>query len=137
MDPLSITAGILAIVQVTADLLRYLNSVKDAPKDRAKCALEASNFNNLLTMLRYRLEDTGSNEPWFNALRALGVKDGLLDQYRQFLEELLGKLPRDTYAGNLSNNIIWHFRKEETNDLLGRIERLKTVTLVALEMDHL
>lgn len=55
MDPLSVTAGIIAIVQLTGVIIRCLNDVKDASKDRARCAIKISNAFNLLVTLQYRL----------------------------------------------------------------------------------
>ncbi|OIW26077.1 hypothetical protein CONLIGDRAFT_656648 [Coniochaeta ligniaria NRRL 30616] len=136
MDPLSITASLIAIIQLTSTLLEYLNSVKDAPKGRAQCAIEASNLYNLLTVLRYRMEESSSNEPWFNALKALGIHHGPLDQYRHALEQILEKTSGSSSARKLGSSLLWPFKKEDVKDLLVRIERLKTVISIALEMDH-
>jgi hypothetical protein len=57
MDPLSITASIIAVLQLTGKLISYLSDVKNAPKDRIQCALEVSNLRNLLLTLRFRLEE--------------------------------------------------------------------------------
>ena len=35
IDPLSVTASIITILQLTSGVIEYLNDVKDAPKDRA------------------------------------------------------------------------------------------------------
>ena len=88
MDPLSITATIL---QLTSRVIEYLNDVKDAPKDRAQCAIEASNLYSLLTTLRYRLEEGNSNEPWYAEVQKLCTKDGPLDQYKLALGQLQAK----------------------------------------------
>lgn len=69
-------------------MIEYLNDVKDAPKDRAQCAIEVLNLYNLLTTLRYRLKEGTSNKPWYAAVRALGVKNGPLNQYKLTLEQL-------------------------------------------------
>ncbi|KAI9767963.1 MAG: hypothetical protein M1840_005275 [Geoglossum simile] len=94
MDPLSVTASIIAILQLTSKVIEYPNEIKDAPKDRAQCAIEASNLYNLLIMLRYRLEEGTSNEPWNTAVQAIGVKDGPLDQYKLMVEQLHTKITR-------------------------------------------
>ncbi len=56
MDPLSMAASILAVVQLTATVLNYLNDVKDASKDRDKLSIEASSVYGLLTSLAYRIK---------------------------------------------------------------------------------
>src|SRR2546423_1163754 len=60
MDPLSITASIVAVLQLTSTLIEYTSSVKDASKDRAQCANEALNLYNLLFRLSSRLEEANS-----------------------------------------------------------------------------
>jgi hypothetical protein len=137
MDPIGITASIIAILQLTAALLEYINSVKDAPKDRAQCAIEASNLYNLLTILRYRMEEPENNKPWYNALKALSVQNGPLDQYRHSLEKIMTKLSQCPGAGKLGNSLLWSLRGGDVKNLLARIERLKTIISIALEMDHL
>jgi len=88
MDSFSITASIIAVLQLTSKVIEYLNNVKDAPKDCAQCAIEASNLYNLLITLRSRLEEGSSNEPWNAEVQKLCEKDGLLDQYKLALERL-------------------------------------------------
>ena len=137
MDPLSVTASIIAILQLTSKVIEYLNDVKDAPKDRAQCAIEASNLYNLLTTLRYRLEEGTSNEPWHAAVRALSVKNGPLDQYKLTLEQLQAKITGEGGIRKVGHFLLWKFVKEEVMEILARIERLKTLVQIALEMDHL
>lgn len=134
MDPLSATASLIAILQLSAKVLAYLNDVKDGSKGHAKCAIEASNIHNLLTNLRFRLEEGRAHQPWFNAVQALAVKHGPLDQFKQALEILQAKM---TDGGRLKNALVWKFKKEEVDAILAQIERLKTLTEIALQMDHL
>lgn len=136
MDPLSITAGIIAIIQLSNEVLGYLNDVKNASKDRIRCAVEASNTYSLLVSLRFRLEGS-SNESWYNAVRALGVENGPLDQFKQALEQLRTRMTGGSTLKKVGDALIWKFSKEEVTSILGRIERLKTLVQVALEMDHL
>lgn len=137
MDPLSITASIIAIVQLTGKLIDYLNDVKNAPKDREQCAIEASNLHNLLTKLRYHLEGGRSNEPWYAAVQALAVRNGPLDQYKHALEQLLLKVSSGSGIKKMGSTLLWKFEKEEVTSILSRVERLKTLVQIALEMDHL
>jgi hypothetical protein len=136
MDPLSATASIIAILQLSAKVLSYLNDVKDAPKERAQCAIEASNLHNLLLNLRFRLEEGGS-EPWNTAVRALSVEKGPLDQFKQALEMLQTKMTEGGRLKKAGEALVWKFKKEEITSILGRMERLKTLIGIALEMDHL
>ncbi|KAF2827744.1 ankyrin [Ophiobolus disseminans] len=133
MDPLSATASVIAILQLSAKVLAYLNDVNDASKGQAQCAIEASNIHNLLTNLRFRLEEGHAHQPWFNEVQALAVKNGPLDQFKQALETLHTKM---TDGGRLKNALIWKFKKEEVDAILARMERLKTLIKIALQMDQ-
>ena len=137
MDPVSLTAGIIAIVQFTSTVVGYLNDVNDAPKDRARCATEASNLFNLLTNLKYRLEEADNDRSWYTAVRALTVDGGPLDQYKSALEQLQPKVSSGSGITRIGNRLVWKFSKQEVNDILSRMERLKTLVQIALEMDHL
>lgn len=137
MDPLSATASIIAILQLSAEVLSYLNDVKDASEGRAQCAIEASNIHNLLTNLRFRLEEGHSHQSWFTAVQALAVENGPLDQFKQALETLQTKMTDRGRLKKAGKALIWKFRKEEVDTILARMERLKTLTEIALQIDHL
>jgi hypothetical protein len=137
MDPLSATASIIAVLQLSSKVIGYLNDVKDASKDRAKCAIEAANTNSLLTALRFRLEEGDSNTPWYTAVRALAVENGPLDQFKQALEQLQSNMTGGGKMRKAGDALVWKFKKEEIASILGRVERLKTLVEVALQMDHL
>lgn len=137
MDPLSATASIIAILQLSAKVLSYLNDVKDASQGRKQCAIEASNLHNLLTNLRFRLEEGHGHEPWFNAVQTLAVEDGPLDQFKEALETLQAKMTNGGRLGKVGQALTWKFKKEEIDAILLRMERLKTLVEIALQMDHL
>jgi hypothetical protein len=136
MDGLSVAASIVAVLQLTHMVIGYLNDIKDASTDRERCAREASNLYSLLTNLKFRLEGT-HNGPWSAAVRALGVENGPLDQYKHALEQLQTKITSGNGIKKIGNTLLWKFIKEEVTSILSRIERLETLVQIALEMDHL
>jgi hypothetical protein len=137
MDGLSDVASIIAVLQLTSAAIGYLNDVKNAPKECQQCTIEASNIQNLLINLRYRLEQAQAGDPWFTAVRALSIENGPLDQYKQALEQLQSKVEVQGGAQKLKRRLFWKFSKTEVAAILERMERLKTLVIVALEMDHL
>ena len=137
MDPLSVTVSIIAILQLSAEILTYLNDVKDASKDRAQCAIEASNLYSLLLNLRFRLEDGDASQPWYTTVRALAVENGPLDQFKQALETLRAKMTDGGRLKRAGTALMWKFKKEEIASILARMERLKTLVEIALQMDNL
>lgn len=137
MDPLSVSASIIAIVQLTSKVIQYLHEVKDASAQCEQCVIEASNMLGPLTVLRYRAEHSNENEPWYQQLRLLNAKDGPLPQYKQALEILEDRTQPREGVRKIKSRLSWPFKKEEVMNILGRMERLKSLISVALEMDHL
>lgn len=136
MDPLSISASIAAVLQFAGTVISYLKSVRDAPEDRIEFALELRGLCSLLTVLHSRLKDP-SDDPWFTTVRALGVKDGPLDQFRSSLVRLASKLKPGKGVRNVGQILTWHFNKAEILDILSKIERIKKLVSLALENDLL
>ncbi|KAL8991285.1 MAG: hypothetical protein Q9169_007902 [Polycauliona sp. 2 TL-2023] len=132
---ISLTAGIIAILQLTSSVVDYLNDVHEAPRQRAQCAIEASNLFGILTRLKYRLETAGDNEPWYTAIRTLAVDGGPLEQYKSALEQLLPKVEQGSGIRRMGDRLVWKFSKERVKDILSRMERLKSLVTLALGDD--
>ncbi|MCJ1402435.1 hypothetical protein MMC11_005655 [Xylographa trunciseda] len=134
MDPLSLAASITALLQLTSTVVGYLNNVKEASKERAQVAVEASMVYSLLTSLKYRVEDADPDDAWYTAVRVLGQENGAIDQYQAALELLAANL--DTRHGTkIGRALMWKFDKVEIMGILSKIERLKSLISVALTND--
>ena len=138
MDVVSAAASIGAIVELTGKVVSYLSSVKNAPKERKRWALEASNLANALLNLQFRLEEAEPHEPWYTAVRALSVENGLLDQYKVALENLYSKVVVDggTFS-KIGGAVAWKFTQKDVTEIMSRLERLQHIVQIALEHDHL
>jgi hypothetical protein len=137
MDPLSITASVIAIIQLTGTVVSYLNDVKDAPKDCKDIKVEAANLYSLLIQLQCRLEQDDLNLPWYATMQSLAVFGGPLDQYLEALKQLESKVVVNGGARKVRGALLWTFSKKAVAKILNRMERLKSLLAVALEMDHL
>lgn len=134
MDPITVVGFVVAVVQlidVTSNVVKYFNDVKNAPKDRARLAREAVGLLGLLIDLRYRVEETTSTDPWFTGLRSLG---GPLMEFKRVMEDLADKLAPPT---NLKKVLRWTLDKKEIEAILWETERLKSLISLALQEDHL
>jgi hypothetical protein len=137
MDPISIAASIIAILELSRKVVDYLNSVKEAPKERKVCATEILTLYHLLLSLRRRLEEGTSGESWFTAVRSLAIKGGPLDQFKEALETLQDKLADKGPLKRIGDALSWRLVKEDVMSILNRIERIKSGVLIALEHDNL
>jgi hypothetical protein len=137
MDPLSVTASIIAVLQLSAKVLIYMSDVKDAPRERLHCEAEISNLSFLLRALRDRVQTGDLSLPWYTAVAELAAPKGLFDQLKQALEALQDRITDGGQLKKLGEALVWKFKKEEIASILDRIERLKTLVEVRLQMDHL
>jgi hypothetical protein len=136
MDPLSDAANIISVLQLSAKVLGYLNDVKDAPRDRAKCAIELSNLHSLLVNLRFRLEEGSADTAWYAAVLSLVAKNEPLHQFKQALEQLQNDMTGGDISKTMDDALVWRCKEDEVASMLGRMERLKILIEIALQMDH-
>lgn len=138
MDPLSISASITALLQLTSTVVQYLNSVKGASEDRRRILSELASVNGILFILQDQADQAKQGDKWSSTLQSLNVSEGPLDQFRRALERLSSKLaPPATGLKKLGNAIVWPFQKEEIKEILGSIERQKALFNLARQNDHM
>ena len=88
--PSWILAGCSHVTKLT--IFRYLNDVKNAPKERSKLSLEAANLLPLLNSLRDQVENASPNDPWIESVLELGGTTGPLELFKRTMEQLKRKL---------------------------------------------
>lgn len=137
MDPLSISASISALLQLTGTVVKYLNAVKGASKEARNLLLEISGVSGLLYQLKDLAKDGASDESELRTFESLGVPQGPLEQFQTVLEKLASKLEPVAGLKATGRVLLWPFQKPEIQDLLSKIERLKTVFGLALQQDHM
>ena len=135
MDPLSISASITALLQVTTAIISYLRDLQDAPNDRMRFTREVADLKILLTLLQSRVKRAKPEDPWFTAVLALG--DGPLDQLKSHLDQLALKLGPPKGLKGIKNRVTWVLNKPEVVDILSKIERTKTLVTLVLADDLL
>jgi hypothetical protein len=137
MDPLSMTASIIAILELTSTLTSYINDVRKATKEQARVAVEASNLYSLLTNLRFRVEVARSDDAWFQQVRLLGQENGPLDQFKGILETMVDQISLPRKRDQIKSALMWKFTKAEVDNALERMERVKSLINLALNDDLL
>lgn len=136
-DPLSITASIVAVLQMTATVTQYLKDIKGGSEDRTRLRDEIRSTICLLEMLKDRLEDVDIRDTWLDTLRWLDVPKGPLVQFREALELLVKKLAPPGRMRQTAQTLKWPFDKAGVNEVLGRIERLKSLFSLAIQNDYM
>jgi hypothetical protein len=135
-DPLSISASIIAVLQLTSTVVGYLNDVKDASEERLRIRDEITSASFLLYMLRDRAEQASLGEAWLSTVRSLSVPKGPLEQFKRALEQLAARLAPVNKLRKFGKALKWPFQREEIKDILSTIERQKSLFDLALQNDH-
>lgn len=136
MDPLSISASIAALLQLTGTVIQYLNTVKGAPKYRHRILLELCNVSGTLYILEEQASQAQQGDAWSSTLLSLNQSNGPIEQFKTALERLESKLTPAKGWRKVGKAIAWPFQKEEIKEILNVIERQKTFFNLALQNDH-
>ena len=134
VDPLSVSASLVALLQLSTTVVKYLSDVKNAPDDHRRLMVEVIYIKGLLSTLQ-DLAQPG--ETWMETVQSLNAPNGPLELCSSLWKHLDERL-RPVIGLNKARKILaWPFQKEEMKDILCRIERLKTIFGLALQNDHL
>jgi hypothetical protein len=120
MDPLSITASVIAVIEITRKAIEFLDAIKNGPRECRHLRMEISNLYYLLNLLQGHFD--GSTEACLAAP---------LKEYEESLEELLSKVLKQERRA-----ITWSFAKKEVERTLVRIERLKSLLDLSLDAEN-
>ena len=135
MEIVGLTASVTQLIDITAKTIKYLNSVKEASKERASLFQEASSLLPLLVSLQARVNAAKPSEPWFNDVGLLGIENGPLDQLREALVQLTDKLKPKKGVEKAARAFIWTLDKAFCDNILHKIERVKSSVSLALQGD--
>lgn len=131
MDPLSVTASLVSILQAaivtTKALVAYAKDTKNASRDKKLLTEEASLLSKLLERLQQRALEN-QDESWLG--QHADVVRQLDAAFRDLAKALkidlkTGTIPEESRFQALVSSARWHFSKSEVYGLLQRIERLR------------
>lgn len=137
MDPLSISASIFSVLQLTGTVIQYLNTVKGAPKDRQRILSELCNVNSTLYILEDQASQAQKGNAWSSTLLSLNKPNGPIEQFKIALERLETKLAPVGGLRKVGKTIAWPFQKEEIEEILNVIGRQMPLFNLARQNDHM
>jgi len=132
-DPLSLSASIVTVLQLTKDVVQYLNEIRNAPHNRQEMLAEISRTAGYLYMLKDAAEQADLNDGKRSLLSALVLAGGSLDQFKIPVENLIDKLNPSGRCRGLTSSLIWPFRISQIQDLLVKIDRQKAAFMLAFK----
>ena len=134
MDPLSLSASIIAVLTLSSTVLKYLNDVKDATDDRQSIYNEIIFASGLLRIFHDLVKQ---GEGWSVTVASLAIPNGPLEQFDSTLKRLESKLRPVSGVRKATRTLLWPFQKEEIKDILRAIERQKSLFSLAVHNDHM
>ncbi len=137
MDPLSISASIITILQLTGKVVQYLNNVKGGDDDRKRILDELTYTHVLLFQLKDLADREHGRDTVLVTMESLALPKGPLEQVKMALEALASKLAPVQGLRKLGKALLWPFEKGEIKEILATIERQKTHFSLALQKDHM
>lgn len=152
MDGISLAASIVAVLQLTSSVVRYINDVNDGQEERLRLRNEISSAYGPLQMLHDRIADEeeraaeyqekGTRSVWLSSVMALAAKRGPLEQYKDVLEALQREKDRFMDPSKRRFNVTmkqltWPFKRTDIQGYIKVVERQKMMFLLALQNDNL
>jgi hypothetical protein len=140
-DPLSVSASIIAVLQLAGTVMQYVKDVKDGSKDRIRMRDELRSLASLLQMVLDRVEDMQGPANGTDAaleppsFASVAAPDGPVQRFKTVLQEIVAKVVPKGTLGRLAQPLKWPFDKKEIAELLATLERIKTHLTLVLQND--
>ena len=92
IDPLSITASTIAIIQISSDIVSYINGAAGATKERKRLRDEVRSCEFILQRLSDEVSDAEEGNTWSATIKALEGPDAPLGRLQDALIAIKAKL---------------------------------------------
>lgn len=144
MDPLSITASVIAVLtlcgQVVNDCYSYWSGVKNASEEMIRITDEIIGLRNvlenLLTIVSEAESASPSNAEKLSTLKLLIRPNGPLAKCYMELERLEKRIEPATGIKAIKNALKWPLREGETRKIRENISSSKSTLTLALNTDN-
>jgi len=134
-DPLSISASIIATIQLTGTVIAYFEDTKNAAADQKKLLDETKAIQKVLR-IKTKIEHLLANydKEWTESMAEL---EDPLERLRKSVERLASKLKPASGINKLWKTVSWHARKEGIQEVILSIERYKSLFILAAQNTHM
>lgn len=140
-EPLSLIASLIAVAQISGDIVslcyNYRKCLKDASKQIIMLTDEVKSLRDVLENLINIVDQEAPESPQLAMISRLAVKDGPLTETLRELEALQSKLEPVSSRRAFMKMLKWPLEEQEVTKVLARINRWKTTFILALTTEHL
>ncbi|RYP64313.1 hypothetical protein DL771_008815 [Monosporascus sp. 5C6A] len=131
MDPLSTTAGIIAVIQLSSEALGFIGTATGATQERKRLREEIRACDNILQQLKDEANDSEEGEAWLK-IKAFDEPDAPLGRLSIALNVVKTKLEPKDGRKKILTFLKWPFEGKEVKKIIGAIEREKSLLALAL-----
>lgn len=140
MEAVGAVASLLAIIEITAHVIRtsseYIRGVKDATRAAQRFRQELRDFRTILE----QLEERADAERTFGGDHAetkffLSIQDSL-DDCKLIVAKVEKRLTIPTEVVRLKRALMWPFREKEVEKFVDSLRGFKATFQLALSLDH-
>jgi len=135
MDPLSTSASIIAIFQLTSDVVKYINGASGAARDRRRLLDEIHSCELVLFNIKCAIESGDDGGQWLHKVAALGGSESPLERLTVALEATKSRLMPKRGINKILASLTWPFDEKEVMQLVSAIQREKSLLQLVLTSD--
>jgi hypothetical protein len=134
-DPLGTTASIIAIIQLSSDVVKYISGAAGATKERKRLRDEVRACEFILQRLKDEVDYAEEGGTWSETIKALEDPGAPLGGLWVALNVVKAKLEPKKGPKKVLATLIWPFDEREVEKIISTIEREKTLLELALTND--
>jgi hypothetical protein len=134
-DPLSTTASIIAIIQLSSQIIKYINGVTGATKERKRLRESLRGCEFILQQLKDDADDTEEGKLWSETIKALEGPNAPLGRIWIAFAVIKTKLEPQRGLEKAVTSLKWPYNEKEVEKMISIIEHEKTLLQLALTND--
>src|SRR5438045_1585305 len=117
MDPLSTTASIIAIIQLSSEAIGYISGAVGATKERMRLRNEVLGCESILQQLKDAANNTEEGKEWSETIKTLEASDGPLGRLWAALSVVKARLEPKTGMRKALSTLKWPFDEKEVEKI--------------------
>lgn len=132
MEALGAASSIIAVLQLSSEVIKYINSAVGATKERKRLRAELRACERILEDLADEADDSDEGKAWSETIKALESPGAPLGRLDTALRSIEAKLHPKGRVDKVLTSLKWPFRAAEVTEILSTIEREKSLLELAL-----
>ncbi len=139
-DAVGVASSVSAFIKNILTLINYVKDVYNAPDEIAQSLKELTYLRTYLSAVDELISRSTENGAWLKTLKQLdeNPSNSVFNELMKLLEELDKKLRVAPPQWKIvKKRLLWTLTKTSVEEDLKKIERLKTLIMSAVQVDHL